>query len=105
MRTRQPFPQEPPNPLPGYQILEISVPDGSPAAGRALGTITWPPGSCPVSILRGRTLQDPDPGTMLCPGDLLNLLTRAAQPSASRRLPAGRPEPQPHGQSQTPSPQ
>ena len=29
-------------PLRGYQILEITIPAGSPAAGRALGDITWP---------------------------------------------------------------
>ena len=47
--------QEPPNPLPGYQVLEVTIEDGSPASGQALGAITWPPGSLPVSVLRNRT--------------------------------------------------
>ncbi|MGH3123620.1 MAG: hypothetical protein ACRDND_21745, partial [Streptosporangiaceae bacterium] len=93
-QTRESSSQEPPNPLPGYHILEICIEGGSPAAGRALGTITWPPGSFPVSVLRDRNLQDPDPGIILCPGDRLNLLTRAPRPSTSRR-PPGRPEPRP----------
>ena len=74
--------QQPPNPLPGYQVLEISIEDGSPASGRPLGAITWPPGSFPVSILRRRTLQDADPSLTLAPGDRINLLARTPrQPS------------------------
>jgi CIC family chloride channel protein len=79
-RTRSPSPREPPNPLPGYQILEITIQDGSPAAGQALGTIIWPPGSLPVSVLRDHTLHDPDPGLTLAPGDRINLLAHATQP-------------------------
>ena len=33
---------EPPTPLPGYQVLEITIGPASPGAGKALGTITWP---------------------------------------------------------------
>ena len=73
--------QEPPNPLPGYQVLEVTIEDGSPASGQALGAITWPPGSFPVSVLRNRTLQDAEPSLTLTPGDRINLLARAPQPS------------------------
>ena len=73
--------QEPPNPLPGYQVLEITIEDGSPASGQALGAITWPPGILPVSVLRNRRLQDAEPGLTLTPGDRINLLARAPQPS------------------------
>ena len=73
--------QEPPNPLPGYQVLEVTIEDGSPASGQALGAITWPPGSLPVSVLRNRRLQDAEPGLTLTPGDRINLLARAPQPS------------------------
>ena len=73
--------QEPPNPLPGYQVLEVTIEDGSPASGQALGAITWPPGSLPVSVLRNRTLQDAKPSLTLTPGDRINLLARAPQPS------------------------
>ena len=52
---RPPAATEPPTPLPGYQVLEITIGPGSPGAGKALGTITWPPGYLPVSVLHGRT--------------------------------------------------
>ena len=73
--------QEPPNPLPGYQVLEVTIEDGSPASGQALGAITWPPGILPVSVLRNRTLQDAEPSLILTPGDRINLLARAARRS------------------------
>ena len=71
--------QEPPTPLPGYEVLEVAVEDDSPVAGKALGTITWPPACFPVSVLHDRRLQDADPGTTLAPGDRINLLFRAPQ--------------------------
>jgi chloride channel protein, CIC family len=72
--------QEPPNPLPGYQVLEVTIEDGSPASGSTLGAITWPPGSLPVSVLRNRRLQDAEPSLILSPGDQINLLARAPRP-------------------------
>jgi CIC family chloride channel protein len=68
--------EAPPNPLPGYRIVEITISDGSPAAGTKLGDIGWPPGSVPVSLLRGRSLRQPDPDTVLGPGDRISLLSR-----------------------------
>ena len=65
-----------PTPLGGYQVLEITIAAGSPAAGQALGDIAWPPGYIPVSVLDNRTLQDPDPGITLVPGDRVSLLAR-----------------------------
>ncbi len=50
-----------PTPLPGYQVLEITIGPGSPAAGKTLGTTIWPRGWIPVSILRHRSLQEPRP--------------------------------------------
>jgi hypothetical protein len=52
----------PPTPLPGYQVIEIAIADGSPAVGRKLGDVPWPPASTPVSVLRGRQLRAPPPG-------------------------------------------
>ena len=72
-------PPQPPTPLPGYQVLEITIGPGSPAAGKALGTMSWPRGWIPVSILRDRSLQEPEPGLTLAPGDRISLLTPAAQ--------------------------
>jgi hypothetical protein len=72
----------PSTPLPGYRVVEITIPDGSPAAGTRLGDIGWAPGSVPVSVLRGRSLRQPDPRTVLGPGDRINLLT--PQPAEPR---------------------
>ena len=54
--------RQPPDPLPGYQVLEVTISAGSPAAGQTLGDTTWPPGWIPVTILDNHTLRDPDPG-------------------------------------------
>jgi CIC family chloride channel protein len=68
--------QEPPDPLPGYQVLEVAIGEDSPAAGKTLATITWPPDCFPVSVLRNRKLRDADPRITLAPGDRVNLLAR-----------------------------
>ncbi len=68
--------EAPPNPLPGYRVIEITIADGSPAAGTKLGDIVWPPGWVPVSLLRNRSLRQPDPKTVLGAGDRVNLLAR-----------------------------
>ena len=72
----QAAPGQPPDPLRGYQILEITISAGSPASGQTLGDTTWPPGWIPVTILDNHTLRDPDPGITLAPGDRVNLLAR-----------------------------
>jgi CIC family chloride channel protein len=66
--------REPPSPLPGHQVIEITIPDGSPAAGQPLGTIIWPSGWTPVSVAHNRQLGTPDPRLVLSPGDRINLL-------------------------------
>jgi hypothetical protein len=43
-----------------------------------LGSIRWPDGSFPVSVLRHRMLQDPEPGVILAAGDRISLLGRTA---------------------------
>ena len=87
-------PREAPAPLGGYQVLEITIAAGSPAAGQAFGDIAWPPGYVPVSVLDNRTLRDPDPGITLLPGDRVSLLARAQQnpePSPPRGEPGSQP--------------
>ena len=39
----------PPTPLPGYHVIEVTIQPGTPAAGAVLGSLTWPPGTVPVS--------------------------------------------------------
>ena len=79
----------------GYQILEITISAGSPAAGQTLGDTTWPPGWIPVTILDNHTLRDPDPGITLAPGDRVNLLAREPdnpQPGHPHGQPASQPD-------------
>ena len=91
-------PREPPAPLRGYQILEITISAGSPAAGQALGDTTWPPGWIPVTVLDNHTLRDPDPGITLAPGNRVNLLAREPhnpQPAPPRGQAASQPDSHP----------
>jgi CIC family chloride channel protein len=76
---------QPPDPLPGYRVVEITVPDGSPSAGRRLGDISWPPGYLPVSLLRDRLLRPPDAHLVVRPGDRIALLTADQAPAAAAR--------------------
>jgi chloride channel protein, CIC family len=73
---------EPPDPLPGYQVLEFAIGRESAAAGQPLGSVGMPEGCIPVSILRDRVLREPDPGLALTAGDRVSVLTP---------VPAGRP--------------
>ena len=82
--------REPPTPLRGYQILEVTVQSDSPAAGESLGTLSWPPGWTPVAVIHSRKMRDPDPGVPLTVGDRVILLAREE----------ARPHPQPAGQEQ-----
>ena len=102
----QAAPRDPPDPLSGYQILEITIPAGSPAVGQALGDITWPPGWIPVTVLDARTLRDPDPGITLAPGDRVNLLGREPrdpQPAHPHDQPEGHPRIGPAAQTPLPA--
>ncbi len=60
--------------LPGYQLLEITIGAGAPAAGRPLGDTAWPPGWIPVSVHSARELRDAEPGLLVQPGDRVSLL-------------------------------
>jgi chloride channel protein, CIC family len=89
VRSGRPGPQPapvPPDALPGYQVLEVYVSADSPAAGRSLSNVRWPPGSVPVSVLRDRSLTEPDPDLALRPGDRVALL---APTDTVTRLPHG----------------
>jgi chloride channel protein, CIC family len=78
------LPRHPPTPLPGYQFTEITITAGSPASGRTLADVTWPPGSTPVIVLRGNQLRPPRPELTLAPGDRVSLLTAAPDGSPER---------------------
>jgi CIC family chloride channel protein len=76
--------RHPPAPLPGYQVIEVTIADGSPAVGRALKDVPWPSASIPVSVLHGPRLSTADPDITLASGDRVSLLIPAPQDS---RLP------------------
>jgi chloride channel protein, CIC family len=74
----------PPVPLPGYQVIEITVTADSPAAGRKLGDLSLPPASVPVSVLSGHRLRPPGSEITLSVGDRVSLLIPAPQDSPPR---------------------
>jgi chloride channel protein, CIC family len=78
------LPQHPPTPLPGYRFTEITITAGSPAVGRTLADVTWPPGSTVVIVLRSRRLRPPQPELTLAPGDRVSLLTAVPDGSPER---------------------
>ena len=87
--------REAPTPLTGYQVLEVTIPEGSSAAGQPLGVITWPHGWTAVSALHNRQLGTPDPGLVLSPGDRINLLV--PRPPAAITAARGQPDESPRG--------
>ena len=56
-----------------------------PAAGRALGDITWPHEWIPVTVMDNRARRDAGPGITLTPGDRVNLLAREPRNPGSSR--------------------
>jgi CIC family chloride channel protein len=77
--------REPPAPVHGYQLAEITLDSTSPAAGRRIADVAWPAGSVPVTVLRGGRLRPTDPGTVLRTGDRISLLVPAPRgPGAAR---------------------
>jgi len=75
---RQPGREGTPSPLSGYRILEVTVEDDSPAAGKALADITWPARCIPVTVRHGDVLRDAEPGIDVAAGDRISLLTRTS---------------------------
>ena len=86
---------QPPAPLPGYELIEVTVSGGSPTAGARLDTVAWPPGSIAVSVQRGHSYREARPSLTLHPGDRISLLVPAppgqpAEPSGEPAEPLGR---------------
>jgi CIC family chloride channel protein len=77
--------REPPSPVHGYQLAEITLDNTSPAAGHPITDVAWPAGSVPVTVLRAGRLRPADPGTALRPGDRISLLVPSPhRPGAAR---------------------
>jgi CIC family chloride channel protein len=75
--------------LPGYLLAEITVAAGSPAAGRGIPDVTWPPGCSPVSVLRSGRLQPASHSVVLQAGDQVRLLVPAQAWPDDGKGPAG----------------
>jgi len=77
---------DPPTPLRGYELVELAVGASSPALGRRLGEIHWPPGCRVVAITEGREIRAASDEMQLRPGERVILLApqRAREPAASQ---------------------
>ncbi|PZP16762.1 MAG: potassium transporter TrkA [Brachybacterium faecium] len=68
------------------QMVEITLPDASPAVGRAVGSMRWPGGCVPVGIIRdGRPLA-PTPHDALESGDELLFMAVQAEVASLEKL-------------------
>jgi hypothetical protein len=63
-------------PLHGFHVSEVLLDEHSAAVGRPLGSIQWPHGHIPVSILHHRVLREADPRLTLAADDRVNLLAK-----------------------------
>jgi CIC family chloride channel protein len=71
--------------LGAYHVTEVALIEESPATGRRLGDLEWPPGARPVSLLRDRRLCPPTAQTILRPGDRISVLVASPKdPDPSR---------------------
>jgi len=69
--------RRPTRPLPGYELLEVRVHPGSPALGRRLADVAWPPGTRAVAITQGREIKAARPELRLRPGERILVLAPA----------------------------
>ena len=65
----------PSTPLHGYDLVELVIGPRSPALGRRLGEIAWPPGSLAVAVTEGRKIVAPRADLELRSGERVVLLT------------------------------
>lgn len=68
----------PGTPLRGYQVLELRVHPDSPARGRRLADIEWPPECTVVAVTQGREIRAARPDLELHPGERAIVLAPAA---------------------------
>ncbi|MGH2834300.1 MAG: chloride channel protein [Solirubrobacteraceae bacterium] len=65
---------KPNNPLRGYQTLELRIPPDSPAQGRRVADIQWPPGCIVVAITQNREIHAAHPDLQLHTGERVIVL-------------------------------
>jgi chloride channel protein, CIC family len=82
---------EPPSPLPGYRVAEITIGADDQASGQRLGDVAWPAGSVPVTVLRAGRLRIAAPDIVLRAGDRVSVLAAAPHaPGPSEDAVSGR---------------
>jgi CIC family chloride channel protein len=59
----------PSTPLRGYEVLELRIFEDSPARGRRVRDVEWPPGSTVVAVSQGREIHAANPELELQPGE------------------------------------
>jgi CIC family chloride channel protein len=81
----------PSTPLRGYEILELRVYSDSPALGRRVGDIAWPPGCTVVAVTQGREIRAARPELELHAGERVIVLTPTGngqkQPTTPKQQP------------------
>jgi chloride channel protein, CIC family len=83
---------EAPNPLEGYEIIEITIGPRSPQLGRRVFDVPWPPGSVVVAVTEGSEIIAPRSDSELSSGQRVVLLaptTNGAPHMVDRAKPEG----------------
>jgi CIC family chloride channel protein len=75
---------EPSTPLRGYEILELRIHPDSPALGRRVAEIQWPPGAIVAAVTQGREIHAGRPDLELQAGERVIVLA----PTREQRQPA-----------------
>ncbi len=68
----------PSTPLRGYEMLELRILPDSPASGRRVADIAWPPGCTVVAVTQGREIHAAHPDLELHPGERAIVLAPTA---------------------------
>jgi trk/ktr system potassium uptake protein len=71
-------------------VVEATLPDDSPVAGREPSSVAWPPDCVPAAVVRGAQVLLPGADLVLAPGDRLLCIADPAQLEPLHRL-LGRP--------------
>ena len=72
----------PSTPLPGYQLLEVTIPQRSPAIGHRLADANWPAGTIPLAIEDDGELVAPARSASIAAGSRIVLLAPETAPDA-----------------------
>jgi CIC family chloride channel protein len=74
----------PSTPLRGYEALELRILSDSPARGRRVGDIEWPPGCVPVAVTQGREIHAAHSELELEPGERVIVLAPSVRSRRGR---------------------